>query len=199
MKYFTGIDPGFSGAIVTIGLDGSIQNMHDLPVINEGKEREFNLEELDKYIYELSTFTDLSVGLEHPTTRPGEGAERSRRFGYGQGLLEALLFVRHISYARIAPNLWKGRLGLPGKEHTGAVKQSADVCDWYYPDATDLIRGPRGGLLDGRIDALLIAHFLRLGTVGGLQSIVQQFGKGSAQAMSILLGHGQRGRKNIGA
>jgi hypothetical protein len=54
------------------------------------------------------------------------GAER---FGRGKGYLDAFAFLKGLQYTKIAPNLWKGRLGLKGKEHAGANQEAADAFD----------------------------------------------------------------------
>lgn len=194
---FVGVDPGFHGAIGRISLDGQRLSAWDLPVTrsDNDKSREFDLPALAGLIKTLRRLPGVTVGLEFPTTRPGEGAERSKRFGHGLGLLEGMLFIRGVSYRRIPPNLWKGRLGVPGKTEKGAVAASAAFFDLYYPAYHDLIRGPHGGLLDGRIDALLIAHYLRTRELGGVQAIVKTYGKGSDQALMFLLAGGRKGRK----
>ena len=197
-KNFLGVDPGFHGAIGRISVDGQRVSVSDLPVVQADldRQREFNIPALVEQVQGIARLPEATVGLEFPTTRPGEGAERARRFGHGVGLLEGMLVMAGIAYKRIPPQLWKGRLNLPGKDTPGAVKTSADFFDFYYPEYGHLIRGPKGGLLDGRIDALLIAHFMRMQQVEGLEGMVKKFGKGSDQALLYLLSGGKKRKKS---
>lgn len=192
---YIGIDPGFSGAISRINQSGSLVDVWDLPTISgeKDREREFDLGRLHDRIRSLRRLPDPVVGLEYPTTRPGEGAERAKRFGQGLGFLEAMLYCCGLPYYKIVPNLWKGRLGLPGKETPGANAIGAEAFKRYYPAHEVLIFGPRKGILDGRLDALMIAHFLRTNTLEGRRAVADQFGKGSPEAMALVLGAGGRG------
>lgn len=168
-KFFFGIDPGFTGAIAWIDAYGEQIGVEDLPVTGVGKKREFDLVALNALIYHKIACVkhDCVVGLENPTTRPGEGAERCKRFGEGIGMLKALLTAHLVGYDCISPNLWKGRLGLPGKQDPNANKAGAQLIVTHYPSTEHLVYGPRGGVKDGRLDALLIAHWIRTETLKG--------------------------------
>lgn len=198
-EFYCGIDPGFNGAIGLMNAAGTTVKVWDLPTHRTGPSdiKEFNLTGFDRIFRELAFYPGVTVGLEWPTTRPGEGSERSERFGRGKGYLEAFLWCKGIKYHKIAPNLWKGRLGLPGKSDPDANKIAAKLFDTYYPDHTDLIRGSLGGIRDGRCDALLIAHFLRARTLDGMRTVVEKFGKGSPEAMAMLF-KGRRRHKTNG-
>jgi len=193
--FYAGVDPGFTGAIALLNAAGTTAKVWDLPITGKGKTREIDLDELRHLFKHLRRMPDCAVGLEWPTTRPGEGAERSERFGRGKGYLEAFAFLLGLDYYKLPPNLWKGRLGVPGKTDPKANEIGAQILDRYYPEHTDLIRGPRGGLKSGRIDALLIAHFLRTRNYQGMKAVVDRFGKGSVEAMALCFRGGRRGRK----
>lgn len=196
--HYVGIDPGFTGAIGFMNASGTSVRVWDMPVASgeKDRQREIDLEQLLAIYTDLAALPSVVVGIEWPQTRPGEGAERSERFGRGKGILQAFAFVKFPQrYHLLAPNLWKGRLGVPGKSDPNANRVAAELFDFYYPEHSPLIRGPRGGIKDGRCDALLIAHFLRTRSLNGMQSIVDKFGKGSDEAMAFCLGAGGRRRK----
>lgn len=159
---FVGIDPGFTGAIGTISQCGKVLHAVDLPILKVKKLRQFDLDRLNREIWMLGKLGACVVGLENPTTRPKEGAERCKRFGEGIGMLKGLLTAHRVGYECIPPNLWKGRLGLPGKDKPGANKAGAQLLVTHYPAIESLVYGPRGGIKDGRLDALLIAHWMRV-------------------------------------
>lgn len=195
---FVGIDPGFTGAIGSITENGLV-SVTDLPTIRLPKKPiEFDVPLLVKTLQAIYNEDEQSFfALEFPSTRPGEGAERSKRFGHGIGLVEGVLACLNAKYERVYPNQWKGCLGIPGKTDPRANQTAAAFLEAYYPAVKALIRGPKGGLLDGRIDALLIAHYIRTRHYSGLRNIVQKFGKGSAQALLPILTGGRRGRKSL--
>jgi hypothetical protein len=191
-KFYAGIDPGFSGAISLINAAGTSVRVWPMPITyrgdgDEDSRREIDLSGLQTIFRFLKRFPDVAVGIEWPNTRPGEGAERSERFGRGKGYLEAFAFLHALEYFKLAPNLWKGRLGLPGKEQDPTSKRAAALWDQMQPARGGMIRGPRGGVLDGPLDALLIASFLR--SVGGKTATLV---RGSTDAMAHVLGAGPR-------
>lgn len=177
MKYFAGIDPGFTGAICLMGSGDEIR-IHDMPVTGD----KYNCIDLRELVAIIRSFPPGTVtGLENPTTRPGEGAERCFRFGRGIGNIEAVLEALGKECKLIAPNLWTGKLGLPGKQWAGAVEQRAVMWDNLYPSSAGLIRGPRGGILDGRVDAGLITHYLRMVST----SLVGKWGKNPPKFLGV--------------
>lgn len=197
-NFYVGIDPGFSGAIAMMNALGTSVRVWDMPVRNTGeadRTREIDLPGLKAIFRQFAGFPRVAVGIEWPTTRPDEGAERSERFGRQKGYLEAFAYLHRLDTFKIAPNLWKGRLGLDGKDIIGSNERAAKFFATFYPERSALIRGPRGGVLDGPMDALLICHFLRTRDGQGMRSIVDKFGKDSVEALAFILGGGRRKRK----
>jgi hypothetical protein len=163
-KTYVGIDPGFTGAIGLIDGFGERIEAWDLPVIGGvGRDRQFDRPALRAMCHDLSLYDqdDLVIGLENPTSRPGEGGQRTHRFGEGIGMIKMGLECYDLPFQLVAPNLWKGRLDLPGKHIKGANKACAQFLVTHYPSAEHIVYGSRGGVKDGRLDALLIAHWLR--------------------------------------
>lgn len=169
-KYFAGIDPGFTGALAVLSEDGLIARIHDMPVINTGFNR-IDLTTLYDVLKHLPVNTH--VALENPTTRPGEGAERCFRFGRGIGNIEAMLHVSGLRYVLIPPQTWTAYLGVVGKSHDHDCRQRLAYFQGLYPQHESKVIGSRGGVLDGPLDALLIAEYLRritlspVGKMGG--------------------------------
>jgi hypothetical protein len=140
----------------------------------------------------------VCVGSSGPTTRRAACRTRETTNGSAgrRAILEAFAFLFVVEdYFKVAPNLWKGRLNLDGKTVVGANERAAVLFDRFYPECSQLYRGPRGGLLDGPLDALLIAHFLRTRGSTGMRSIVEKFGKDSIEALAFILGGAKRKRK----
>jgi hypothetical protein len=169
-RFYCGIDPGFDGAIALLNSSGSLAYVWDMPTTrqekgkNAGRDRtrELDLGSLRDILRGVRSRPGVLVGLENPTTRPGEGSERAARFGRQLGILETMLYMLGFNYRRLAPNLWTGRLGVPGKQANDEAIQIRDrLFRQEYPGHRDLVRGPRGGIKDGRLDAFLIAHYLR--------------------------------------
>jgi hypothetical protein len=191
MNFFCGIDPGFSGGIAATNDKGTWLRMWDMSVTRAGK-KAYNVLDLPKLrgiFNEIKALPGVSVGLENPTTRPHEGAEVSFRFGRQLGNLESMLFCLGLEYTLISPQLWTGRMDLPGKDHAGWATARIDLFNERFPGRESMIRGPRGGLLDGRLDAALIAEFIRQKEY----PVSDQLVRGSTEHLAnVLSGRGKR-------
>lgn len=196
---YIGIDPGFTGAVGKISAAGDQVEVWDIPTRlrgNENRYRAYHLPKLYSMLRAVLFGEPLTVGMENPTSRPEDGAERMLRFGRGLGNIEStILAITGREPEWIAPNLWKGRLGLLGKEQDAKSELGVLLFKRYYPSFTELLHGPQGGLKDGRLDALLIAHWLRTRSLSGMQGVVDQFGRDSAEAQALMLGGGRKKRR----
>jgi crossover junction endodeoxyribonuclease RuvC len=146
MKYFIGIDPGASGSMCILGTDNSIVFV------------DFSKTNLRGYIDALPSTDDiLMAAVESVHSMPGQGVKSVFSFGQRLGELEGMLQTRGIGYEKPTPQIWQKALSIPaksGKEGTHSVISK------IYQNA-ELIT-PRGRIIDGRCDALSIAHYLRL-------------------------------------
>lgn len=174
-RLFVGVDPGFSGAIGAVDQECRFRGLWDMPTRGgEGRTREIDAAALVLMARHIvQTAHAAEVYLEWPQTRPNEAPEASKRFGVGLGNLEAAFLAAGATVHRVAPNLWKGQLGLEGKDRDATEARNAAVRmaeDFVRPPAGAL-RGPRGGALDGRAEALLIAWWAATRTREGLAAL----------------------------
>jgi len=173
-KFVVGIDPGVQGAIGVIGPDTRFELVHDIPSIGMGRKGEFDSDLIIEYARVISErYHRPLVRIEWPTTRPDESAESSKRFGVGLGLLWGVFRAAGCPIERVVPNKWKGRLGLQGKagDARSARQQAVEYAELVIPGVELMCRGPRGGLLDGRAEALLIAFEHVSRTEAGLRAM----------------------------
>ena len=143
---YIGIDPGAKGSMC---------------VISNGKVvfKDFDLKE---YSSTLKAFldtndTELMVAIEKVHAMPGQGVSSSFSFGQRLGELEGMLTALQIPYELVAPKDWQKACGIPAKSDKKGI---ASVMQKLYPTAE--LYGNKGGLRDGRSDALGLAHFIRL-------------------------------------
>lgn len=98
------------------------------------------------------------IWLEKIHAFPGMAAKSNFGFGrsYGIALSIAEISTRGLLPKAVVPKVWQKYIGITAK---GAMikKQVAQVATSLYPNAG--IYGPKGGLIDGRSDALMIAHY----------------------------------------
>lgn len=147
-----GIDPGLTGALAIIGVDGFI--LEDLPTMANGKggmvKNQINP-------YALAAMLEPHVGdiefavLEQPNTMPGQSVQSMGSMMQSLGIIEGVLAGLGVSVRMVSPSAWKKSLGLnKDKELSRAMAQR------LFPQA------PLANKKDhNRAEALLLAVYGR--------------------------------------
>lgn len=164
--HYLGIDPGHSGAIACISAGGQSASVHLMPTRTRKETKEVDVTALRDILAPYKTLPHVKVAIEWPNAWPGTFGNVGRDamiFGRGMGTLDTALQLMGFDYERVTPQAWKGRLGLCGKAGDAKSVQGHLLWQREYPQHAALVLGGRGGLLDGPLDAFLIAHWLRRG------------------------------------
>jgi crossover junction endodeoxyribonuclease RuvC len=167
LERFIGVDVGLHGAVAAldVGAGGFVGlTVHDLPVLRTKTERAKGKATLDiastlrlfdqLHAPRLLDGADVRATLEMVSAMPGQGVSAMFSFGRALGTIEAALAASRIPYDPVRPNAWKRVLRVPAAKD-GAVLRA----DQLFPSSAHLWRGPRGGLLDGRAEAALLAYY----------------------------------------
>jgi hypothetical protein len=187
MKIYMGIDPGFTGAIATVTHHNAW--CWDMPLVKGSKRTELDFLMLSNIMRWSGVGEEGVAGLEWNTTRPDNEPERAYRFGLQTGALAMGLTVTGVPWQKVSPQAWKNHYNIQGKEkdpHSVGAQEAWRGLN--YPEH-DLIYGPKGGILDGRLDALLIAVY-----VMRQHEPIQPLEHGGLAAMKAVLTSGPRGR-----
>ena len=161
--YLLGIDPGAKGALCLLDASTGSHQFYDTP---NTKALYDSLAGLEGWLIQTN-IADYTA-IEDIHSLGGMSAKSNFQFGRNLGLLEGLVHLQHPNVEYVQPKTWQKVCGVSFVYPEGASaafksrlrKQfTAARCHELYPDAW--IYGPRGGLLDGRSDALMIAHYLR--------------------------------------
>lgn len=196
--HYCGIDPGNTGAIVVMNAAASTVKAWDIPL---NQDREYDLGRLRDIFKYLRRLPDCLVGIEWPQAWPGAFSNVIRdaeNFGRGKGILESYAFLHGLEYRRVSPLAWKGRLNLGGKTVDPKSTAGFHMWDTFYPDHQATVRGPRGGVLSGRLDAALIAHFLRAGTGTALRGVRDRFGAKSPEMFAAVFSRRSKKHRKSG-
>jgi hypothetical protein len=153
MKWL-GADPGAKGAIAVIGEGVNIYPMPSLDADGRGID-------LGRLFSLVRSFGRCPVAIESNTARPKESADFAMRFGVRTGQLQAMLFASGCDITMVSPMKWMNAFGLRAKEYDPGCVMRDDVASRLFPEAKHLWKGPRGGILDGHVEAVLIAEWLR--------------------------------------
>ena len=142
---YVGIDPGKNGAMAIIYPNKTKLIDYSLPT----------------YVFYLRKFQleekEFKVIVEKVHSMPGQGVASTFSFGENFGKIQGILEALEIPYELVPPQVWQRSCGIPPKSDKKAI---ASIISTIYPKAE--LYGLRGGLKDGRSDALGIATYLKL-------------------------------------
>ena len=138
MSAIMGIDPGLTGAIGILHVDGSVA-VEDMP-------------RNPRDLYELLREWRCRAFVEQAQAMPKQGVSSTFKTGYGYGLIIGVLAGLGIPYQTVTPAVWKRAMGLWGKDK----EASRALARSLWPEA------PLGRKMDhGRAEALLLAEYGR--------------------------------------
>jgi len=141
-------DPGSKGSFCLL-----------LPKFNKAsfKGTEEKPSDLIDWIEEIKLQYNLRlIMIEDVHSLPLVSAKSNFSFGYNLGVVTNIAIASKVMVDKVNPKKWQKFIGVTAKGD--AIKKDvAAIATRLYPEAN--IYGPRGGLLDGRSDALMIAHY----------------------------------------
>ena len=149
MTVYLGFDPGAKGAMAILYDDDS-----------------FSIEDFDQmgtdgYASSLKIIKEMNepifAGIEWATARPKQGVTSSFNFGQRFGEIQGLLAGFEIGFTMVRPKKWQSACGIKPKTGKPGIERAMKK---IYPKAD--FRGPKGGLKDGRCDAMGVAHYIRM-------------------------------------
>ena len=104
-----GVDPGLGGALAWLREDGSLYFVTDMPVLDGEVSAALLLG--DEHIGDLIDDTGAAV-IEWPGIMPKNGAKTARSMGMSLATIHTFCVVKQIPTFRVAPGVWKRRMGL---------------------------------------------------------------------------------------
>jgi crossover junction endodeoxyribonuclease RuvC len=158
---FIGVDNGLGGAIAKIDTDPAankkieIIDMPTLSIVSNKKHKQAYDIPAIICLLKSNGAKNLFCSLESAQAMPGQGVTSMFSIGYGYGIFQGVLSTLQIPFATVRPQAWKKMFGLLNKEKDDSVI----IAERLFPGVS--FRGPRGGILNGRSDALLIAEYAR--------------------------------------
>lgn len=171
VQFYLGIDPGLDGAIAALAAVGSgaIQLLPDecwvadTPTLQGAKRRLYDEAGMVALLRRVSgEHTSVAIELSQAMVRAdngrAQGSVSTHATGTGWGLWRGMLAALGLSYTIVAPRTWRSSLGVP----VGGSKADVGVAvARLHPQLAGELKGPRGGYLDGRADALGLAEYAR--------------------------------------
>jgi len=154
MTAILGIDPGNSGALAIFDPELARMRLVDMPTFEYTTTR--NRVETDPYgVSAVIKRQALSCAyIEEVHASPQMGTVSAMTFGTGKGILMGALAALEIPLTPVKPAQWKKQMRVPADKRA-AVRRASQL----FPELAPFFKGPRGGVLDGRAEAALIALF----------------------------------------
>lgn len=156
-----GVDPGKTGAIAAISLDGAKVRVWDVPTMQLMKSTKkatiINLPLLNATLDECLSLHDPEstvAYVEWVGASPQMGVSSAFSFGEGFGALRMGFTAHGVRVVLVAPHVWKKAMRLKVSEG-GKDASRAKACEMFVRDASLFSRG----LDDGRAEAALIARY----------------------------------------
>jgi hypothetical protein len=154
LKAWIGIDPGMSGAYVLLDELGYTAILDWVDVLTT----HFNIS-----IW-MGLWNVVGTWMEKVTITPGDSKRSGATFMKHVGEWQAVLQMLGLPYNTVRPSTWMMRR-VPAKKSRTDKPSIKYVMDNYpqlvKPASIGGILGPKGGLKDGRTDALCIAEYAR--------------------------------------
>ena len=161
-----GIDPGVNGAIAVLDSEnpdrialldikknssGGIYNWLRIELTN-------NIKNVDYYLGQGEFYHPKSeIWIEDIHSMYGMSAKSNFSFGRNLGMVTTIAeIIKVMPPFTVTPKVWQKFIGVTAKGKA-IKKQVAQIASGLYIKAE--LHGKRGGLLDGRSDALMIAHY----------------------------------------
>lgn len=160
MTKYIGIDPGAKGYLCLLDSTTGTAEFHMTP--NE-KITPYNV--VNWLHIKNANDTIRIIMLEDVTSIRGASAGSNFKFGFNVGVIRGIAEGSGIGVDLVRPKVWQKTVGVPAKP-VHIKKAIAEVAQRLYPSV--VLYGPKGGLIDGKADALMIAHYTAL-KYGGIK------------------------------
>ena len=164
------IDAGKDGALAARWETGRVVVM-DTPVVKAGSKTEYDEREMRKLLVNWSGQSPPTVVIETTNARPGQAVNSTWMQAAGIYLWRGIVIGLDWPYQVVYPQTWTKVVWAgfqpPTKGMTKAERSKARKLASYkaacqlYPQLADQLKGPKGGLKDGRSDALCILEWAR--------------------------------------
>lgn len=154
MSIICGIDPGNAGALAFLDPDNARMRIVDMPTFEFVTNKTRIKVDPFTVASELQAQTIANLYIEEVHASPQMGTVSAFSFGEGKGILLGAAAAMGVPTTLVKPTQWKKQMRIPSDKRA-AVQRACQL----IPALAQQFKGPKGGLLDGRAEAALIALF----------------------------------------
>lgn len=154
-----GVDPGLAGAFVITDGAGFIE-VHAMPVITEGKDKAVNFSMVNNLLGRIrEKHGRIPVFLERAVSF-GMGTKGAFNYGRGFEAVSIALSLHEYPLTLVEPGKWTKEMHEGSQADLKPKARSQIVVRRLFPQLVGKLPvRPRGGLMEGPMDALLIAGY----------------------------------------
>lgn len=159
------VDPGKTGAMVTLFEDGSTTVNRVPLIVGEKKGGKVGKTKADFPLWwsrwSLSlAFNGVDVAiLEKVGARPEQGSVSMFNFGYVTGFAHAILCSSGVPVHHALPAVWKDKMGLTGQNKSKSVAMALDLVPSLEPELLSKAKGNTADVRHGIAEAGLLAYY----------------------------------------
>jgi hypothetical protein len=166
---FVGVDPGITGAIVSLSGDGKLITVSDFKQDASKRLDVHHIRNVMEAIVCYHQEADFITCLEKSQSMPGQGSVSIFNYGVTYGILfSSLSLIKNNKIVEVSPKKWKKEFDLNSDKKKGIIRtkeDSVNVAVQLFPSREELFRRPKKKegfvLMHGRAEAMLIAEFCR--------------------------------------
>lgn len=160
----TGVDPGKTGAMVTLFEDGStvVDRVPLVTIKGQKTEPDFPVWARSWAASVFMNAPDVIV-MEKVQARPGQGVTSMFSFGKVQGFAMGVIMARCNAPMQYAyPSVWKEALGLIGLDKSASVGKALELVPSIQKELERKLKGNTADVKHGIAEAALLAYYGRM-------------------------------------
>ena len=163
-RVIVGVDPGKSGALVALTLDGEWLGAMAMPIAGTGSKARVQAWPICDWLRGLSSndrLTHITAAIERVHAMPQQGVTSTFSFGHATGVVYGALSASGVRVIEVSPRDWQ-IVTMRGRPRTNRLQLKAtavQVCYERWPESREALT-QRGGKIrreSGIADAALIA------------------------------------------
>jgi Holliday junction resolvasome RuvABC endonuclease subunit len=160
-KYYIGIDPGLTGALVCLDGAGYIRRMTVMPTVKIGKGNKLDAKAISSWIKKCFTEEMVRmVAIEEQRAMHKQGVTSTFTTGRGYGIIEGIVSALELPYEIVRPIDWQ-KVMFRGSPKGKGKALSKSIAQQLFPNETFKKSDRCKNLHDGLTDAVLIAEYIR--------------------------------------
>ena len=152
MRIVVGVDPGLTGAVAALDVDGNFLWVKDTPTAQKTKTQREYLESGMAQLLGACDATIDHVWIEQQQSMPKQGVASTFKTGVGYGIWLGIIAAYGLPHTAVRPQVWKKTVGIAA----GSDKDMSRVlAQQLHPSCVDQLERKKD---HGRADAILIAE-----------------------------------------